>query len=103
MRRSILGLALVSLSTIGVSASGQRERPEIITRSEPMAWRLKTAVTLGSRIDQPIEVFRGCSSDPAATDTVQFGEPRVRNDGAVARLDLEEATVYFPVADRSAS
>ncbi|MEM9661195.1 MAG: transglutaminase-like domain-containing protein [Planctomycetota bacterium] len=76
---------------------------ELITRSEPLAWRLKTAVTLGSRIDQPLEVFHGCSSDPAAAGTVQFGEAEVRGDGAVARFDIEEATVYFPVADRAAS
>ncbi|MEO1718014.1 MAG: transglutaminase-like domain-containing protein [Planctomycetota bacterium] len=99
IRRAVLVLLMLS----PMSAAGQRERGEIITRSEPMAWRLKTAVTLGSRIDQPIEVFQGCPHDPNAGATVEIGEPKVRGDGAVARLDLDEATVYFPVADRSAS
>jgi hypothetical protein len=68
-----------------------------------MAWRLKTTITVGSRVDQPIEAFAVCPHDPGAGVTVQIGEPEVRGDGAFGRLGVEEATVYFPIAGRSAS
>ncbi|MEO0630183.1 MAG: transglutaminase-like domain-containing protein [Planctomycetota bacterium] len=104
MRHAISVLVLLAAMFLPGVAAAQERRSDVITRSEPLDWRLKTAITLGSRVDQPIEAFAVCPHDPASGTTVRIGDQaEPRGDGIVGRVDVDEATVYFPFAARSAS
>ncbi len=104
MPRLILTLASASLTFVATSAVGQRERGELVTRSDPMEWRLTTTVTLGSRVDVPLEALVHCPEDPGSTTPVDMArDVLLSGDSAIGAIGLEQGTVYFPVADRSAA
>lgn len=101
MRHAMIGTIGTLLACSAVSAAGQPERREVITRSDPSEWRLLKSVTLGEDLSA---VHCPESLEPEAVTPIDMARHvLLQGDAGIGELMVEEATVYFPLANRSAS
>ena len=95
MRRAHAFLAGVGCFTAGLIAAQVERAGPYIERSEPQDWlvRVHVSLTPATEVTEPTEETPGVSMTDAQSDDVTVSP----------RFDIEQATIFWPVAGRSAS